>query len=227
MPNIKTLLKMKNNFRNILFISALTIAFVSCKDKAKEAETSKAETAAEAKAEAVKYVADADASTIEWKGFKPTGSHNGTIKIESGVVQVNGGTIESGSFLVDMGSITVLDIPADDEGNGKLKGHLSSADFFDVEKYPSAAFEITGVSEAEGKTMLSGNLTLKDVKNNITFPVTVSENGDMMTLTSETFTIDRSKWNVQYGSKSFFDNLGDKFINDDIELKVSLTAKKA
>lgn len=218
---------MKTYFKTMLFLSVLAIALVGCKDKAKEAETSSAEAAAKAEATAVKYIADAEASSIEWKGFKPTGTHNGTIKLTSGVVKVNNGSVESGSFLVDMGSINVLDIPAEDEKHGKLTGHLKSADFFDVEKFPSAAFEVTGISEADGKTMLSGNLTLKDVKNNITFPVTVSENGDTMTLTSETFTIDRSKWNVQYGSKSFFDNLGDKFINDDIELKVNVTAKKA
>lgn len=218
---------MIKNLKTILVVSALAIVLVGCKDKAKEAETSDAEAAAKAEATAVKYVADTEASTIEWKGFKPTGTHTGTIKLDSGVLKVSNGSVESGSFLVNMGSITVLDIPADDENNAKLTGHLKSDDFFDVEKHPNAAFEVTGVSEVDGKTMLSGNLTLKDVKNNITFPVSVSENGDTLTLTSETFTIDRSKWNVKYGSKSFFDNLGDKFINDDIELKVNLTAKKA
>ena len=79
----------------------------------------------------------------------------------------------------------------------------------------------------DGKTMLSGNLKLKDVENNVTFPVTTSVDGDVFTLTSEMFTIDRSKWNVKYGSKSFFDDLGDKFINDDIELKVTVKAKKS
>jgi polyisoprenoid-binding protein YceI len=137
------------------------------------------------------------------------------------------GVITGGSFLIDMNSIVDLDIPADKEGNAKLVGHLKSADFFDVEKYPTAAFEITGMETTDGKTMLSGNLTLKDAKNNITFPVSVSDEGNTMTLTSETFTIDRSKWNVQYGSKSFFDNLGDKFINDDIELKIKVSATKA
>ena len=68
---------------------------------------------------------------------------------------------------------------------------------------------------------------MKDAVNNIKIPVTVDQNGDALTITSETFTIDRSKWNVQYGSKSFFDNLGDKFINDEIELQINITATKA
>ena len=101
------------------------------------------------------------------------------------------------------------------------------SDFFDVEKYPSAGFEITSLEEVEGKMMLSGNLTLKETKNNVTFPVSITHEGDSMTLTSETFTIDRTKWNVEYGSKSIFDNLGDKFINDDIELTIKVMATKA
>ncbi|MEW4922848.1 YceI family protein [Algibacter sp. 2305UL17-15] len=218
---------MKTNFKNMLYVGVLALALVGCKDKAKEAETSAAKAAAEAKVESVKYTVDTDASAIEWKGFKPTGTHNGTIKLDSGVFALNGNTIESGSFLIDMKSITVLDIPAEEKDNAKLTGHLKSPDFFDVENHPSSAFEVTGVSEAEGKTMLSGNLTIKGVKNNITFPVSVTETGNAVSLTSETFTIDRSKWNVKYGSKSFFDNLGDKFINDDIELKIDVTAKKA
>ncbi len=218
---------MKIKFKTILFVSALAVAFVGCKDKAKEAKTSSAEAAAKAEAATVKYVADAEASTIEWKGFKPTGTHNGTIKLDSGVVNVSGSTVESGSFLVDMGTITVLDIPADNEGNGKLLGHLKSPDFFDVENHANAAFEVTGISEAEGKTMLSGNLAIKGIKQNVTFPVNVSMDGDTMMLTSEAFTIDRTKWDIKYKSKSIFGDLGDKFINDEIELKVNITAKKA
>ena len=168
-----------------------------------------------------------DGSTIEWKGFKPTGSHKGTISTERGVLDLADGKIVGGSFLIDMTSIAVTDIPADDEDNAKLTGHLTSADFFDVEKYPSASFTVTGLEDVDGKMTLSGNLSLKEVKNNITFPVTVSNENDVITLSSEAFTIDRTKWNVQYGSKSIFDNLGDKFINDDIELKIMVKAAKS
>ncbi len=218
---------MKNNLFAILILSALSISIIGCKDKAKEATTTEAEEVTEITAQAEKYTVNIDSSTIAWTGFKPTGSHNGTIGIESGVLSTEDDKISGGSFVIDMKSITVLDIPAEEKGNAKLVGHLSNADFFDVEKYPSAAFEITGLEEAEGKMMLSGNLTLKDVTNNVTFPVSVTNEGDTMTLTSETFTIDRTKWNVQYGSKSIFDNLGDKFINDDIELTVHVMASKS
>lgn len=217
---------MKKNFVKILFITALIISGTSCKDKAKEATTTAAEDVVETES-AESYSVNTDASTIEWKGFKPTGSHNGTIAIDNGVLDVANGEIVGGTFIINMNSITVLDIPADDEKNGKLAGHLKSPDFFDVEKHPSAGFTITGIEDVDGKMMLSGNLSLKEAKNNVTFPVTVTNENGAVTLNSETFTIDRSKWNVQYGSKSFFDNLGDKFINDDIELKIMVKAAKS
>ena len=216
---------MKKHAFKLLTLIALTIVIVSCKDKADEAKTTAAEDAAKAKATSVKHMVNPAESIIEWTGFKPTGKHNGTIKVESGVFTVNNGKLESGSFLIDMNSIENLDIPADNEMHGKLVGHLKSPDFFDVEQFPSAAFEVTGLEEKDGKTWLSGNLTLKDKKNNVTFPVTLNSNNGQYSITSEVFTIDRSKWDVKYGSKSFFDNLGDKFINDDIELKISVKSK--
>lgn len=217
---------MKTNFLKIFAVVAL-ISFTNCGDKAKEAETKKAEEAAVADATAVTYNVNTDKSSIAWKGFKPTGTHDGSIAIKEGNLDVSNGAIESGRFIIDMNSILVKDIPAEDEDHAKLTGHLKSADFFHVEAHPSATFEITGMETVDGKTMLSGNLTLKDATNNISFPVTTTVKDDMVSITSETFTIDRSKWNVKYGSKSFFDNLGDKFINDDIELKVDITAIKA
>ena len=219
---------MKTKFVNILFITALSLSAFNCKDKAKEATTTEAETPAVTEAvNAEVYTVDKTASSIEWKGFSPTDTHNGTIGLESGALNVANGKVVGGSFIIDMASIAVLDIPVDKKGNAKLVGHLTNADFFDVEKYPSAVFTITEVTDAEGKTMLSGNLTLKEVKNNVTFPVTITNEGGAVTITSEAFSIDRTKWNVQYGSKSIFDNLGDKFINDNIELKITVKAAKS
>ena len=217
---------MNTKFLKITALAAF-VALSSCKDKAEEAETKAAEEAAVAEATAVTFKVDTDRSTIVWKGFKPTGSHEGTISIKEGNIAVNDKTVESGKFTIDMSTIVVTDIPESEEGNAKLQGHLSGPDFFDVKGFPTAEFEVTGLENKEGKTMLSGNLTMKGETNNISLPVKTSFDEDMMTLKSETFTIDRSKWNIKYGSKSFFDDLGDKFINDDIELTVNLVAKKA
>ncbi|WP_179352665.1 YceI family protein [Winogradskyella vidalii] len=216
---------MKTSILKIFTLVAF-VAFTSCGNKAKEAETKEAKEATVAEVTAVTYEVNTEASTIEWKGYKPTGSHFGTIAIQEGTLEAEDGNVESGNFTIDMNSIDVDDIPVEEEGNAKLTGHLKSADFFDVESYPTATFELTGIETVEGETMLSGNLTLKETTNNISFPVTTDVKDDTITLTSETFTIDRSKWNVKYGSKSFFDDLGDKFINDGIELKVSITADK-
>ena len=218
---------MTKRFLKFASIAILALALTNCKDKAAEAETTAAEETAETTPVSAKYMVDDANSTIMWKGFKPTGSHTGTIAIESGVLTMNDGVVESGTFLIDMGSIAVTDIPAEDEGNAKLSGHLKSPDFFDVAAFPSSAFTVTGFEMKDGKGLLSGNLKMKDATNNITIPVSVTDNGNTITLNSETFTIDRSKWNIKHGSKSFFDNLGDKFINDEIELKVTLAADKA
>lgn len=214
-----------------LLLATLFIGFTSCKqDKKNETEAQAAEEVKEATVAAIAYTVDPAASTIEWVGKKPTGQHSGTIALANGSVMTKEGTIESGSFTIDMNSITVTDLEGDDKAGleGHLKGLGEGAEdhFFNVAKFPTAAFEVTGISEKEGKTHLEGNLTIKGISKNISFPVTTAMEGDQMTLNTEVFTINRTQWNVNYGSKSIFSDLGDKFINDDIELKISLTAKK-
>lgn len=219
---------MKTKYLNLLTVLTLAIVLGSCKNKADEATTSEAETVTVADTDSQKYTTDITKSTIEWKGFKPTGVHNGTINIENGSLTMKDGTIQSGTFLIDMKSIEVLDMEG--EYKEKLEKHLMGTvegkedHFFDVNKFPIAKFEVTGSETIGEKTNLSGNLTIKGVENNITFPVTISNENGILTLTSDTFTIDRTKWNVNYGSKSVFDDLGDSFVNDEIELKINLVA---
>lgn len=209
-------------------MAVLFTALVSCKNEAKnETEAAEAEAAAEVSTEAAKYMVDKNESEIAWEGAKPTGTHTGTVKLESGVVRLEDSVL-SGSFLIDMTSILVTDLEGDQKTS--LEDHLKGTvegkegDFFNVQKFPTAAFEITGVTEKDGKKMMSGNLTLKETKKNIEFPVMYEVAGNTMTLKSEPFTIDRTEWGVNYGSKSVFDNLGDKFINDDIQLEFTIVA---
>lgn len=223
---------MKTKLVNLIVISTLIISAMSCKgEKKNESEASAAEEVAEAPVAAVVYEIDPSGSIIEWTGKKPTGTHTGTVKLTKGSVKAQDQALESGSFTIDMTSILVTDLEGDDkaalEGHLRGEGEEKEDHFFNVAKYPTAKFEVTGITEKEGKTMLQGNLTMKGVEKNISFPVSTSYEGDMMTLTSETFTIDRTNWGVNYGSKSVFENLGDKFINDDIELKIKVKAKKA
>lgn len=218
---------------HIVLSLVFVLSIVGCKDKAKEANTSDAEAAAMSESTSEKFTVNIAESTIKWKGFKPTGTHDGTISLENGIFKTDDGKLQSGTFLIDMTSIVVSDLESGD-GKEDLEAHLKGTvegkenHFFDVSKFPTAAFEITGTEAlAAGKTRLSGNLAIKGQKHNISFPVNISNDGDQMIIESEAFTIDRTKWNVNYGSKSIFEDLGDKFINDDIELKINIKAKKA
>lgn len=170
-------------------------------------------------------VIDVDNSTVNWKGFKPTGEHFGTIGISEGFLEINQGKLIGGSFIFDMNTIVDTDMPADNEYNAKLVGHLKSQDFFDVAKYPTAKFEITSVKEIKGKLSISGNLTIKDQTHNITFQASLSTKDGKPTLTSEKFMVNRADYNVKYGSKSFFNDLKDKFINDEFEISFDLKTK--
>ena len=157
---------------------------------------------------------DTAVSVLNWAGTKPGGAHNGTVALKSGGLLVENGKLTNGEFVIDMTSIKVLDIPADEKGNAKLVGHLSNSDFFDVAVYPISKFVITKVEEVEGKLAVTGNLQIKDVTKSITIPATIATENGVTVFKSDTFNVDRSDFNVKYASKSFFDNLKDKFIDD-------------
>ncbi|HLT50156.1 YceI family protein [Aequorivita nionensis] len=217
---------MKSTFLKITLMAFITVGAFSCKNTEKEAEAM-TEVAAEATDMATEYTVDTAASQIMWEGAKPTGSHHGTIKLSSGTIHLNEGKAEAGNFVIDMNTINDEDLEGDDKAN--LEAHLKGTvegkegDFFNVKEFPTAKFEMTGIEN----NMVKGNLTIKDKTNAIEFPATVTMEGDKMMLKSETFEIDRTKWDVNYGSKSIFPSLGDKFINDAIKITVSLVATKA
>lgn len=222
---------MKRFFLNAFIIAGLGLAVTGCKNNNNEAEVAEEKEVATAEAEAMLFKVDAAESVIEWEGKKPTGTHTGTIKVANGSFKANDSVIESGTFVIDMKSIAVTDLEGEEKSN--LEAHLKGTvegqegDFFNVNEYPEATFEVTGITEKEGQAMLEGNLNLKGETKNISFPVSISRDGENITITSEEFTIDRTKWKVNYGSKSVFDGLGDKFINDDVALKINLKANKA
>ena len=210
-----------------LFVLATISMNVACKG---EKENGEAGEVATATAESTTYVVDTKASVIEWIGSKPAGKHNGTINLKSGEVAVKNDSIQSGKFVIDMNSIAVIDLKAGD-GKEDLEGHLKGlgkvedADhFFNTKKFPEGTFEITSVATVDAVTTVSGNLTLKGITKPVSFPVMILVDENTVTLNSKTFKIDRTHWNVNYASKSVFDNLKDKFVDDEIELKVSITA---
>ena len=171
-------------------------------------------------------VADTKASKVNWKGFKPTGEHYGTVILKSGSFTLENSTIVNGEFKIDMNSIVVLDIPSDESSNAKLTRHLKSKDFFNSKEYPNATFKINSTAPKESKTLVKGDLTIKGITHPVSFLADVTVNEDAVLLKSGKFEIDRSKWDIKYKSQSFFSDLGDKFISDDIELSVEVHAVK-
>ncbi|MGB0880604.1 MAG: YceI family protein [Polaribacter sp.] len=169
---------------------------------------------------------DLTSSTINWKGTKPTGSHDGTIALKSGNLIVENGKLTKGLFVVDMNTITNLDMKGSD-GATKIEGHLKSSDFFDVSVYPTSKFVITNVEEKDAKIAVTGNLQIKDVTKSITMLATISTQDSITTFKSDTFTINRADFNVKYKSKSFFKDLKDKFVDDLVEMSFEIKTKKS
>jgi len=165
---------------------------------------------------------DVEKSSIQWLGKKVGGEHNGTIQLKSADIEMMDNKLQKGSFVIDMSTIKNLDIE-DETYNQKLVGHLNSDDFFAVVKYPTAKLEITEEAEfVDGKAMVTGMITIKGTTREISFVANKNPN----TLSARII-IDRSKFNVRYGSNSFFDNLGDKAIDDNFTLDIRLALSKS
>jgi|TARA_R110000744_G_scaffold311780_1_gene419205 polyisoprenoid-binding protein YceI len=155
-------------------------------------------------------------STVTWKGYKVTGSHHGTIALKEGSLIFNGDKLTGGEFVVDMPTLVSNDLQG--EYKGKLEGHLKSDDFFGVEAHPTSKLVFTSV-KATGKNSyeVTGDLTVKGKTNPVTFDISIYGNK-----ATATMKVDRSLYDVKYGSGSFFDNLGDKTIYDEFDLVVDL-----
>lgn len=168
---------------------------------------------------------DTAASQITWKGYKVTGEHSGTINVKNGNFIYDGDALTGGSFEIDMTTIACTDLEG--EYAGKLEGHLKSADFFGVATYPTAKFEITKVVSRgkAGDYKVTGNLTIKETTKEIRFNTTIDKSTGVPVATAA-ITIDRSDFDVKYGSGSFFDNLGDKTIYDEFDLGLKLVGTK-
>ncbi len=161
-------------------------------------------------------------STIAWRGDKIGGSHAGTIALKSSDLKPDG----TGSFVIDMETITVTDLQGEMAAN--LAGHLSGEDFFDVAKHPEATFEITGLYPAKGEGIthaVTGLLTIKGITNTINFPAYITMTDNSFAAKAK-FKIDRTKWDIKYGSSSFFKGLGDKVIYDHIYFDLDLKGAK-
>ena len=190
---------MKNSIKNIAAIAIvafMTFSFTTIEGDKKEIKV--------------------ESSKVVWKGYKVTGSHIGTIAIKSGHLNFDKDIMTGGSFEIDMSTITVTDLEG--EYKGKLEGHLKSDDFFGVEKFPTASLIFTKVkSNGKNSYNVTGDITIKGKTESVTFNVSIYGNKASVSLK-----IDRTKFDVRYGSTSFFDGLKDKAIYDEFDLIADL-----
>lgn len=159
---------------------------------------------------------DVSKSSIGWLGKKVTGQHNGTVNFKEGTLVFKGKKLVGGAFTVDMTSLTATDLQG--EWQGKLNGHLKSEDFFGTEKFPTSTLVFKRIgAKAKGVYTVTADLTIKGITNPVTFDITVNGN----TATTK-FNVDRTKYDIKFGSATFFTSIGDKAIYDDFELDVTL-----
>jgi len=190
---------MKNSIKNIatlVIVAFMTFSFTTAEGDKKEIKL--------------------ENSKVVWKGYKVTGSHVGIITIKSGHLNFDKDILTGGSFKIDMSTITATDLEG--EYKGKLEGHLKSDDFFGVEKFPTATLHFTKVkSVGKNSYEVTGNITIKGKTETVSFNVSVYGNKANVSLK-----IDRTKFDVRYGSTSFFDGLKDKAIYDEFDLVADL-----
>jgi polyisoprenoid-binding protein YceI len=171
------------------------------------------------------YMVNIADSKVNWIGSKPAGEHNGTVDLLQGTLILDNGKISGGRFTLDMKSIKNFDLQSPD-WNKKLVDHLKSQDFFYVEKYPVATFEITNAEALNNSDYrITGVLTMKEVSKSISFKANITTEGNRLTASSEQIILDRTEWNVEALSKSLFAELKDNYVNDEIKISVNLKAE--
>jgi len=180
--------------------------------------------AANTKKEKSAFEIDTKASKVHWTAKKVTGEHTGYLSVGKGTLMVENNSVVAAQVSVDMNSIVCTDI-TDAGTNQKFVGHLKSNDFFSVEKHPKVNFEITSMKPgAAGEYIVNGKLTIKGITNDVNFPAKVSVNNGLVKAVG-TAKLDRTKWDIRYGSGKFFQGLGDKMIYDEFEVTFDIAAK--
>ena len=171
-----------------------------------------------------KLTVNTKVSNVDWRATKVTGEHSGTIKIKEGTINLHDGKLSGGTITIDMPSIAVTDLPAD-KGGAKLEGHLNSPDFFDVAKHNTATLTITSYKLEKGTDYtVSGNLMIKGISKPITFPAKI-ELKDGKLAAYAVVKVDRTLYDIKYGSGKFFEGLGDKMIDDEFTVSFKIAAE--
>ncbi|UEG51050.1 YceI family protein [Ferruginibacter lapsinanis] len=218
-----------------IILSVATLAFLAACNNTPNADKAEAgDKQAAANAEGTAFTIDSN-TTVSWTGTKAVGAHKGTFTLKEGSLSVKDDVIVAGSFLIDITSLVDKDFGTDTVSKAKLEGHLKSPDFFDIAKYPTAKFEITGVEpfkvdSASSKNVvlkdanytIKGNFTLKDSTKNISFPAKITIVDNKLNAVAD-FNIDRTQWGLNYKGPN---NPQDWFIRKEVNLKLNITATK-
>jgi len=166
------------------------------------------------------YQVDTEASVVRWDNSKITGvNHPGTVDVKTGSFEIKEGKLANGEVIIDMTTVK------SDEKLDDLVVHLLGEDFFSVDTYPESKIVLKKMEldENTGKYMVEGDLTIKDVTNPISFPASVAQGVEGLGIVAE-FEIDRTEWNVLWGSGKGLDNLKDKYLRDEIRYKLNIIA---
>ncbi len=173
------------------------------------------------------YEVDSQSTVVNWEGRKTLIKDyvdRGTIAVSEGsVIEVSEGAV-SGNIVFDISTISATETGSGG-GQSALANHLKSADFFDAETFPTATYKITGLSESEGQSNLVGDLTIKGITHEVSMPVTVVQSETSLVVKALTV-LDRTMWDIRYGSDKFFDNLKDNVIDDNFTVSFELIAVK-
>ena len=213
--------------KNFLMPALFAIAVLGAAPAASAQKNNSAKMATNAPA----YALQPQLSTLGWEGKAVTHGHNGTMQFQSGELLVKGNAVVGGTVTVDMKTMKATDIK-DAESQGKFVGHMSSDDFFGAEKFPTSTFKIVSVTPIKGAAQtgdnatITGDMTIKGVTQRLSFPAKVGVKDGVAAATGK-LTIDRTKFGLKYGSKSFFESIGDKAIYDNFDLTFNVIAKKA
>lgn len=171
-----------------------------------------------------KFIIQPESSTVNWTGKKILGLHTGTINIHSGYLNFENENLTGGEVLIDMTSIIITDIK-DPQMYKDFFDHLNNDDFFSVDRFKTAKLTINHAEKTDGKYKISGDLTIKDITNPVSFTASVEIFTDFLHALGE-IVIDHTLYNMKYGSGKFLSNLGDKLIHDEFVLQFKLIGQK-
>jgi polyisoprenoid-binding protein YceI len=214
----------------IISVFALGALLSSCAESGKKAETTDAKEVEVVQTETTtEFKTIKDGSHLTWKAAHLGGVNErfGKVSLSEGQVLVNNGKVSNANFVIDLGSLTVESIE-EKEQSDKLAGHLKSGDFFNIEKFPTAKFELTSIDEVEGdfNAKVTGNLTISGVSKSITFNTNITESESEISIKSEDFVVDRKDWGLTYHAEGSEGVPTDYLIADDIGFTIDVTLTK-